>query len=39
MGLSISRTIIEAHRGKLWATNTGDGAVLQLRLPIHQEVV
>lgn len=37
MGLSISRTIIEAHRGRLWATNARDGAIFQFRLPIHKE--
>jgi len=37
MGLSISRTIIEAHGGKLWATSAADGAIFQFRLPIHKE--
>jgi len=34
MGLSISRRIIEAHGGRLWASpNDGWGAVLQFTLP------
>jgi signal transduction histidine kinase len=30
MGLSISRTIVEAHRGRIWAENRKDGAVFRL---------
>ena len=34
MGLSICHSIIEAHRGRLWATaNTPEGAVFQFTLP------
>jgi PAS domain S-box-containing protein len=34
MGLSICRSIIEAHHGRLWATaNTPHGAVFQFNLP------
>ena len=35
LGLSVCRTIIAAHRGKLWATNNADrGATLYFSLPM-----
>jgi hypothetical protein len=35
LGLSVCRTIIAAHRGKLWATNNPDrGATFHFSLPI-----
>jgi len=35
LGLSVCRTIISAHRGKLWATNNADcGATFHFSLPI-----
>ena len=40
LGLAISRSIIEAHGGRLWATaNVPHGAVLQFTLPIGSEGV
>lgn len=38
MGLAISRTIIESHGGRLWATaNSPQGAVFQFTLPADTE--
>jgi C4-dicarboxylate-specific signal transduction histidine kinase len=37
MGLSISRSIIEAHGGRLWATqNAGPGATFQFTMPVEE---
>jgi PAS domain S-box-containing protein len=39
MGLSICRSIIEAHGGRLWANaNTPRGATFQFTLPAHAEI-
>jgi signal transduction histidine kinase len=36
LGLSISRSIIAAHRGRLWGTNNPDrGATFHIVLPVH----
>jgi signal transduction histidine kinase len=38
IGLSISRSIIEAHRGRLWATaNEGPGATFAFSIPCSRE--
>jgi signal transduction histidine kinase len=39
LGLSISRTIIETHGGRLWVTsNSGGGTTLQFTLPANGNV-
>jgi PAS domain S-box-containing protein len=38
MGLSICRSIIEAHGGRIWASrNVGPGVSLHFALPVHRE--
>jgi len=38
MGLSICRSIVDAHGGRLWATaHVPHGAMFQFVLPLHQE--
>jgi C4-dicarboxylate-specific signal transduction histidine kinase len=37
MGLAISRSIIEAHGGRIWAArNSGPGMTFQFTVPVHQ---
>jgi signal transduction histidine kinase len=39
IGLSVSRSIIESHRGLLWtAPNDGPGATFSLSVPLHPGV-
>jgi signal transduction histidine kinase len=38
MGLSIARTIIEAHNGRMWAEkHIGGGADFRIQLPLSQQ--
>jgi signal transduction histidine kinase len=38
MGLSISRSILQAHGGRIWATaNDGQGTIFHFTLPKHHE--
>jgi signal transduction histidine kinase len=40
MGLPISRNIIEAHSGRLWAENNrGGGAIFRFTLPVAERSV
>jgi signal transduction histidine kinase len=35
MGLSIARTIVEAHNGRIWAENEPGGAAFRIKLPLR----
>ena len=38
MGLSIARTIVEAHHGRIWSeNNTSGGAAFRISLPVVNE--
>jgi signal transduction histidine kinase len=36
IGLAISRSIVEAHGGRIWATQNDQGLTLQVELPCDQ---
>jgi two-component system sensor kinase FixL len=37
LGLSISRSIVEAHGGRIWAASTVEGAEIRFTLPVYAE--
>jgi len=38
IGLSIARTIVEAHNGQIFAENqTGGGAIFRIQLPLSRQ--
>jgi signal transduction histidine kinase len=40
IGLSVSRSIIEAHRGRMWATaNDGPGSTFSFAIPCTSEAL
>jgi two-component system sensor kinase FixL len=40
MGLSISRSIVQAHGGRIWATGrTGGGLIVNIELPCEEQPV
>jgi signal transduction histidine kinase len=40
MGLSISRSIVQAHGGRIWAENSdGRGAIFHCVLPVAQQAL
>jgi len=38
LGLAICRTILDQHRGRIWAENTGKGPMFSFVLPIHKRI-
>jgi two-component system sensor kinase FixL len=36
LGLSISRTIVEAHGGRIWAENAAEGARFLFEIPVRR---
>jgi two-component system sensor kinase FixL len=39
MGLSISRSIVQAHGGRIWATRNADrGLTVQVEVPCEEQV-